>query len=86
MQSDIDMIDETSNKTILTQLDGTNKDSNLPLIEKYRPKSLKDMVSHEEILNTINLFLEKKNIFFCFTSNYTTFYFNFLFEVMFIHI
>lgn len=62
MQSDIDMIDETSNKTILTQLDGTNKESNLPLIEKYRPKSLKDMVSHEEILNTINLFLEKKNI------------------------
>jgi replication factor C subunit 3/5 len=35
---------------------------NLPLIEKYRPKSLKEMVSHEEILSTINLFIEKKNI------------------------
>ncbi len=34
----------------------------LPLIEKYRPKSLKEMVSHEEILSTINLFIEKKNI------------------------
>lgn len=34
----------------------------VPLIEKYRPKSLKDMVSHEDILNTINLFIEKKNI------------------------
>lgn len=58
MISDIEMIDETSNKVA----DNQQKESNLPLIEKYRPKSLKDMVSHEEILNTINLFIEKKNI------------------------
>lgn len=36
--------------------------STVPLIEKYRPKTLKDMVSHEDILATINLFIEKKNI------------------------
>ncbi len=36
--------------------------STIPLIEKYRPKTLKDMISHEDILATINLFVEKKNI------------------------
>jgi replication factor C subunit 3/5 len=34
--------------------------SKLPFIEKYRPKSLKEMVSHEEIISTLNLFKEKK--------------------------
>lgn len=62
MKNDIEMIDETLTKTNLNSIENSYKENNLPLIEKYRPKSLKDMVSHEEILNTINLFLEKKNI------------------------
>jgi replication factor C subunit 3/5 len=61
MLTDIEMIDESSNKTTTVQ-EVNMKESSLPLIEKYRPKTLKEMVSHEEILNTINLFLEKKNI------------------------
>jgi len=36
--------------------------STVPLIEKYRPKTLTDIVSHEDILSTINSFIEKKNI------------------------
>lgn len=43
------------------------KDSNsnsfsLPLVEKYRPKSLSDIVSHEDIIKTLNKFLEQKTI------------------------
>ena len=37
-------------------------DETIPFIEKYRPKTLPDMISHEDILSTINLFVEKKNI------------------------
>jgi replication factor C subunit 3/5 len=45
-------------------IDNSKKDKNatLPLIEKYRPRHLNEIVSHEEILSTINLFIEKKNI------------------------
>lgn len=73
---EIDMNDETkhqngaSNNTSNVQnlrqiqmlLDEAASISTVPLIEKYRPKTLKDMVSHEDILATINLFVEKKNI------------------------
>lgn len=42
---------------------GHLKENNtLMLIEKYRPKSLNEMVSHEEIIKTINRFIEKKSI------------------------
>lgn len=34
----------------------------LPLVEKYRPKSLSDIVSHEDIIKTLNKFLEQKTI------------------------
>ena len=27
-------------------------ESNLPWVEKYRPKKLSDLISHEEIINT----------------------------------
>jgi replication factor C subunit 3/5 len=36
--------------------------SKLPFIEKYRPKTLKEMVSHEDIISTLNLFKEKKSL------------------------
>lgn len=61
MMTDIEMVDETSNKFPIIQ-ETQKMEKSLPLIEKYRPKTLKDMVSHEEILQTINLFVEKKNI------------------------
>lgn len=31
---------------------------NLPWVEKYRPKKLDDLISHEEIIKTINKFIE----------------------------
>ncbi|XP_017882167.1 replication factor C subunit 5 [Ceratina calcarata] len=31
---------------------------NLPWVEKYRPKQLDDLISHEEIIKTINKFIE----------------------------
>jgi len=43
-------------------IDEASSISTVPFIEKYRPKTLKDMISHEDILATINLFVEKKNI------------------------
>lgn len=58
IENEIEMTDETKPINSL-QVDNTSK---LPFIEKYRPKTLQDMVSHEEILSTINRFLEKKNI------------------------
>lgn len=39
----------------------SSNNSSLPLIEKYRPKSLTEIVSHKDILQTINSFLLKKN-------------------------
>lgn len=55
------MIDAIPNKSY-TLFDTLTSDDKLPLIEKYRPRTLKDMVSHEEILKTINTFVEKKSI------------------------
>jgi len=60
MNNDIEMSEGNAPKTN-TFLENFT-DNNLPLIEKYRPKTLKEMVSHEEILNTINIFVEKKSI------------------------
>jgi replication factor C subunit 3/5 len=57
---DIEMADETGLKKSL--IENYSKDNNLPLIEKYRPQTLKEIVSHEEILKTINTFVEKKSI------------------------
>lgn len=39
-----------------------DKKAMLPFVEKYRPSSLDGIISHEDILNTINLFIKKKNI------------------------
>lgn len=55
------MQDDTIEKKQLKFLLEENSNT-VPLIEKYRPKTLKDMISHEDILSTINLFVEKKNI------------------------
>lgn len=58
---EIEMQDDTIEKKQLKFLLEENSNT-VPLIEKYRPKTLKDMISHEDILSTINLFVEKKNI------------------------
>lgn len=39
-----------------------NEKAKLPLIEKYRPVELKEIVSHDDIINTIEKFLQKDNI------------------------
>lgn len=38
------------------------KSANLPWVEKYRPKKLEDLISHEEILKTINKFINENQL------------------------
>ena len=33
-------------------------DSKLPWIEKYRPKDINDILAHEDIINTMNKFID----------------------------
>ena len=37
-------------------------DNNLPLVEKYRPKCLDDIVSHGDIMETLKQFIDKKSL------------------------
>ena len=55
---EIEMLQENPNTKQFSYI----LDETIPFIEKYRPKTLPDMISHEDILSTINLFVEKKNI------------------------
>ena len=34
----------------------------LPLIEKYRPNSLDEVISHDDIVNTLNRFIEQQKL------------------------
>ncbi|XP_055615508.1 replication factor C subunit 5 [Toxorhynchites rutilus septentrionalis] len=36
--------------------------SNLPWVEKYRPATLNDLISHEEIISTINKFIQEDQL------------------------
>ncbi|CAL7941230.1 unnamed protein product [Xylocopa violacea] len=36
--------------------------TNLPWVEKYRPKNLDDLISHEEIIKTINKFIDDNQL------------------------
>lgn len=36
--------------------------SNLPWVEKYRPKKLEELISHEEIIRTINKFIDENHL------------------------
>lgn len=40
----------------------TEKKTNLPWVEKYRPKTLDDLISHEDILKTINKFIDENQL------------------------
>ena len=35
---------------------------NLPWVEKYRPNALDELISHEDIINTIRTFIEKDKL------------------------
>jgi replication factor C subunit 3/5 len=39
-----------------------DQDVNMPFVEKYRPNTLDDIVSHVEILDTINTFVEEQKM------------------------
>ncbi|MCL4129406.1 UNVERIFIED_CONTAM: hypothetical protein GTU68_030745 [Idotea baltica] len=38
------------------------KDKNLPWVEKYRPQTLDDLISHEQIISTINRFINEGHL------------------------
>lgn len=40
----------------------TDKEANLPWVEKYRPKKLEDLVSHEDIIKTIRKFIQEDQV------------------------
>lgn len=62
MNEDVEMKDETHNQPTTKTTSTAAAGAALPLIEKYRPTSLNEIVSHEDILSTINLFVERKTI------------------------
>ncbi len=35
---------------------------NLPWVEKYRPKDLEDLVSHQDIISTIKRFMDQQKL------------------------
>ncbi|XP_055909778.1 replication factor C subunit 5 [Eupeodes corollae] len=43
-------------------LTDAEKTSRMPWVEKYRPAKLDDLISHDEIISTINRFIEKKQL------------------------
>ncbi len=47
----IPKLDKGKGKQVDTPLNGTDE-NNLPWVEKYRPKSLSDVVSHQDIIGT----------------------------------
>ena len=60
MLQDVEMKDINNEKqsSILSK----SKNSSLPFIEKYRPSQISNIISHDEIINTINLFINSKSI------------------------
>ena len=60
MLQDVEMKDISNEKqsSILSK----SKNSSLPFIEKYRPSQISNIISHDEIINTINLFINSKSI------------------------
>lgn len=57
------MSSSSSNDEIMKMDKTTSKDtSNLPWIEKYRPKKLDDLISHKDIINTISKFVKEDRL------------------------
>lgn len=42
--------------------DSKNKPVNLPWVEKYRPSTLDDLISHDDIINTISRFISENQL------------------------
>ena len=57
---DIEMKDETSNYIPLPSVNPEN--SKLPFVEKYRPHSLDQIISQDEIIKTLKKFLNKNSL------------------------
>ncbi|KIM44698.1 hypothetical protein M413DRAFT_442653 [Hebeloma cylindrosporum] len=49
-------------KSRATEHDLPSDNDNLPWVEKYRPVTLEDVVSHKDIINTIERFIEKNRL------------------------
>ncbi|KAF8659846.1 hypothetical protein AX16_001731 [Volvariella volvacea WC 439] len=68
MDSDVDMdigVTSTSNKgkgKAVENEEPPYEDDNLPWVEKYRPVTLDDVVSHKDITSTIDRFIEKNRL------------------------
>lgn len=57
------MSSSSSSDEIMKMDKTTSKDtSNLPWIEKYRPKKLDDLISHKDIINTISKFVKEDRL------------------------
>lgn len=41
---------------------GTGDGTNIPWVEKYRPQNLSDLISHKEIINTIQRFIQEDRL------------------------
>ncbi|PIK59008.1 putative replication factor C subunit 5 [Apostichopus japonicus] len=41
---------------------GSGDEVNLPWVEKYRPQNLSDLISHKEIISTIQKFIEEDRL------------------------
>ncbi|XP_074658799.1 replication factor C subunit 5-like [Tubulanus polymorphus] len=49
----------STTETGTTSTSDEKKTTNLPWVEKYRPKSLNDLISHKDIINTVNKFIKE---------------------------
>ena len=57
---DIEMRDETNNYTQLPKINPEN--SKLPFVEKYRPNTLDQIISQDDIIKTLKKFLNKNSL------------------------
>ena len=57
---DIEMRDETNNYTPLPKINPEN--SKLPFVEKYRPNTLDQIISQDDIIKTLKKFLNKNSL------------------------
>ena len=64
MMDDVEMKDATEEVSTFNKISKKKEETKnmLPFIEKYRPSSFDGIISHEDILSTINLFIQKKSI------------------------
>lgn len=51
---------ESDEETEISNLKKQEKFNTLPWIEKYRPSSLDDIISHDDIINTLRVFIKNK--------------------------